>query len=389
MDAATRPSSPPPEAGGPGATAATDATARDATTTAPADASAQAAMDGNTTPAEATRLDRVMDRLDEWQRERRWIAFPFGVVKKFGDDQAGNLAALVAYYAFFSIFPLLLLLTTVLGRVLGSNPELRDDLLDSALGQLPVIGDQLRDNAEGIPGSGLALVIGALLALWAGLGALMAMQNAMDAVWGVPLRRRPNFVMSRLKALLLLGLLGLGVAGLFAVGGMINALAEVPGVGAVLSIAATAALGTGLFLLAFRVLTDVPVRWNDLLPGAIVAALAWAALQSLGAAFVTRQIDGASSTAGVFAVVIGLLSWLYLQAQFTVLAAEVNVVRAEHLWPRSLTGRHLGDGDRRALARSAGRERRVEGQEVIVDLGPPAVDEYVRTTAPPDVPSTT
>jgi membrane protein len=352
-------------------------------TTRAADADDEASTDTAGTSASSA-LDRLMDRLDGWQRDRPWVAFPFGVVKKFGDDQAGNLAALVAYYAFFSIFPLLLLLTTILGRVLGSNPELRDDLLDSALGQLPVIGDQLRDNAGGIPGSGLALVIGALLALWAGLGALMAMQNAMDAVWDVPLRRRPNFVMSRVKALLLLVLLGAGVAVLFAVGGLIHALAEVPVVGAVLSIAATAVLGTGLFLLAFRVLTVVTVRWSQLLPGAIVAALAWAVLQSVGAAFVNRQIDGASSTAGVFAVVIGLLSWLYLQAQFTVFAAEVNVVRAEHLWPRSLTGRHLGEGDQRALARYAGRELRVEGQEVIVDLGPPAVDEHVRTTAPPD-----
>jgi membrane protein len=351
----------------------------------PADADADTdTSTGTTDTPTGSALDRLMDRLDGWQRDRPWVAFPFGVVKKFGDDQAGNLAALVAYYAFFSIFPLLLLLTTILGRVLGSKPELRDDLLDSALGQLPVIGDQLRGNAGGIPGSGLALVVGALLALWAGLGALMAMQNAMDAVWDVPLRRRPNFVMSRVRALLLLFLLGAGVAVLFAVGGLINALAEVPVVGAVLSIAATAVLGTGLFLLAFRVLTDVAVRWSQLLPGAIVAAMAWAVLQSVGAAFVNRQIDGASSTAGVFAVVIGLLSWLYLQAQFTVFAAEVNVVRAEHLWPRSLTGRHLGDGDQRALARYAGRERRVEGQEVIVDLGPPAVDDHVRTTAPPD-----
>jgi membrane protein len=349
-----------------------------------ADASRAEDRTDDRTDQAAPLLDRVTDRLDAWQRDRPWIAFPLGVVKKFGDDQAGNLAALVAYYAFFSIFPLLLLLTTVLGRVLGSNPELRDDLLDSALGQLPVIGDQLRDNAEGIPGSGLALVIGALLALWAGLGALMSMQNAMDAIWDVPLRRRSNFVMSRVKALLLLCLIGVGVAALFFVGGLVNAIAEVPVVGAVLSMAATAVLGTGLFLLAFRVLTDAPARWTDLLPGAVVAAVAWAALQSIGAAFVSRQIEGASSTAGVFAVVIGLLSWLYLQAQFTVLAAEVNVVRAEHLWPRSLTGRNLGDGDQRALARYAGRERRVEGQEVIVDLGPPAVPEHVRTSPPPD-----
>src|SRR5690606_3239616 len=117
-------------------------------------------------------VERWMRRVDRWQRGHRWAAFPFAVVKKFGDDQAGNLAALVAYYSFFSIFPLLLFLTTVLGRVLASDEELQQRLLDSALGQFPVVGDQLQDNVGGLPGSGLALVIGLVGALWGGMGAI-------------------------------------------------------------------------------------------------------------------------------------------------------------------------------------------------------------------------
>src|SRR5690242_15598245 len=135
-------------------------------------------------------VDRLLERIDAWQRGRRWSAFTFGVVKKFGDDQAGNLAALIAYYAFFSIFPLLLVLTTVLGRVLAGNADLQQRLLDSALGQFPVIGEELRPGAGGIPGSGLALAVGVIGALWGGMGAVQATQNAMNGVWNVPLKNR-------------------------------------------------------------------------------------------------------------------------------------------------------------------------------------------------------
>lgn len=329
-------------------------------------------------------LDRGMDTIDRWQRRRRWRAFPFAVIKKFGDDHAGQLAALVSYYAFFSIFPLLLVFTTVLGRVLQSNPDLQADLLDSAVGQFPVIGDQLRDNGEGLPGSGVALLIGLVVALWGGMGAVMAMQNALNGVWNVPYKRRSNMVSGRLRSLGMLGVFGVAIIGLTVAGSVTRGIADVAVLGDALSIIVSFGAGLVVFLGAFRLLTDAKADWGDLLPGAIVAALGWAVLQVVGGAFVRHWVQGATSTSGVFAVVIGLLSWLYLQAQLTVFAAEINVVRREHLWPRSLTGRHLGEGDRRALVRYAAVEQRVEGQDVLVDLHAPAVDDWVRTTAQSD-----
>jgi inner membrane protein YhjD len=326
-------------------------------------------------------IQRWLSAVDAWQRRRRWTAFPFAVVKKFGDDQAGHLAALVAYYSFFSIFPLLLVLTTVLGLVLESNPSLRTDLLDSTLAQFPVIGDQL-DTSGAIPGSGVALAVGIVGALWGGMGAMMAMQNAMNGVWNVPFTERPNAVKSRLRSLVMLGLFGLGIVGLTAAGSVAGMVSDVAVVGEVASLSVAFLLGLGLYLCAFRVLTDAPASWADVLPGAVVAAVGWAVLQVVGGAFVQRVIANASDTAGVFAVVIGLLSWLYLVAQISVLSAEVNVVRREQLWPRSMTGRDLGDGDTRALARYAAAARRVEGQDVVIDLRPPAVPRWIRTSAP-------
>ena len=93
---------------------------------------------------------KVLRAVDEYQQKHAWLAFPVAVWKKFGDDQAGNLAALIAYYAFASLFPLLLVLVTVLDIVLRSNPGLKAQVLDSAFGQFPVIGPQLKTDTHAL-----------------------------------------------------------------------------------------------------------------------------------------------------------------------------------------------------------------------------------------------
>src|SRR2546430_1753623 len=124
-------------------------------------------------------LQRVVRRIDEFQQRHRPLAFLFAVVKKFGDDQGGNLAALITYYGFLSLFPLLLVLVTVLGFVLQNNPDLRDDILNSAVAQFPIIGDQIRNNVGSVRGSGLGLAVGILVTFYGGLGVCNAAQDAM------------------------------------------------------------------------------------------------------------------------------------------------------------------------------------------------------------------
>lgn len=332
-------------------------------------------------------LTRLQDMVDAVHRRHPAVAFPYAVIKKFGEDRAGQLAALIAYYTFFSIFPLLLAFTTIVGLALSSHPDLQSQLLDSAVGQFPVIGDQLRTDVGGIPGSGLALAVGLVLALWAGMGAVMAMRNAMDGVWNVPMRDRPGFVPSRLRALAMLAVFGVAVVAITVAGNLVRAVSDAGAVQDLNSFVVSALLGAGLFLAAFAVLTTAEVAWRDLLPGAILAGLAWAVLQLVGAAFVRHQVQGAAATSGVFALVLGLLSWLFVQAQVTVLAAEVNVVRRERLWPRSLTGRDLTAGDQAALRRYAEVEQRIEGETVTVALAPPDGDADAETdaeAAPPE-----
>jgi membrane protein len=316
-------------------------------------------------------LDRWIRRIDAYQQRRRWLALPFGVVKKFGDDRGGNWAALIAYYGFFSLFPLLLTFVSILGILLKGNDSLRQSILDSALRDFPVIGDQIAKNIHAITGNPVALAIGIVGTLWGGLGVTQAAQNAMNQIWDVPRKSWPNFLKSRLRGLIMLVLLGvLTVAATFASG-----LASSGGpaaLGIVLGLAASLVLNLALFLLAYRVLTVRDLSWGDVFPGAAVAAVAWTAVQSLGTYYVTHQITNATEIYGTFALVIGLLVWLFMGAQIFILAAEVNVVRKNHLWPRSLQQQPpLAPADKRVMLRGAKVEERIQAEEVSVDFDEP------------------
>jgi membrane protein len=306
---------------------------------------------------------RAFDRL---QRRRPALGFPLAVLKKFSDDQAGGLAALIAYYGFFSLFPLLLVLVTVLGFVLKSNSDLYHQIVDSALGKFPVIGNDLEVHA--LKGSGVALAVGVLGALWAGLGVTLTAQRAMDQVWSIPMRLRRSFLSSRLRGLLLLLTLGgLNIVVTAAIGLLVG------GVGGplvqVLGFLASLLLDVLLFWAVFRLLTPDEIPTRDLLPGILIAAVGWALLQALGGWYVDRVVRRANATYGFFAIVIGLLSWLYLGAQMLLYAAEANVVRTRRMWPRGLLD-PVTAADVQALRATAHVEERREGEHVEVVFGP-------------------
>ena len=310
-------------------------------------------------------MGSLLRRVDGWQRRRRWLAFPFAVVKKFGEDQAGNLAALVAYYAIFSIFPLLLVLSTVLGFVLHGHPDWQASVESSALKNLPLSFHQAPPD-----GSVVALVVGGLIALWSGLGIAKSAQTAFDTVYLVAHTDRPNFLRSSLRAAGIVVIGGLGFVVTTALSSAVTSVTSIAGhdVGAGLRTAGTAtavALNTLLFLVLFRRLTVRPVGWRDALPGAVLSAVALQGLQLGASAFIAHKLKGASTTYGKdIASVIVLLSWFYLQAQVVLLAAEVNVVRQFRLWPRSLTDPPATPADFRAYEGYAERERYQPDEEV-------------------------
>ncbi len=308
-------------------------------------------------------LERQVRRADRFQQRHAVIAFPWAVVQKFGNDQAGGKAALMAYYGLFALFPLLLLLATVVGFAVSGNPQLHEQLIDSALGYFPVIGDQLRSEVHPLEGNTTALVIGIAGTLYGSFGVGFAAQNAMNTVWNIPYVRWPGFGPRYLRTLGVIGLLGLAVLSSTALTAFGTAIAD--GAGAtVLALAASSLVNLGLFLLAFMVLTAEPLRVKEVAVGAIIATVLWEALQCIGTWYVTRGLRHASPTYGVFAVVITLLGWIYLGSELTLWAAEINVVLRYRLWPRSVTQPPLTKADRLVLVRLTKMEMRRPEQKI-------------------------
>jgi membrane protein len=323
---------------------------------------------------------RAVDSLDAYQRRHRWLGFPLAVAYKFGDDQGAYLTALITYYGFLSLFPLLLLLTTILGFTLPGDPVLQAKLVNSTLAEFPIIGSQLRENVHSLKGSGVGLAVGILGTLYGTLGMAGATQNAFNRVWAIPRNERPNPISLRLRSLLLLLVLGTGVLVTTALSGLTtggDAFGATVGTGlGIAAIPLATAANVGLFMLAFRVLTvsDVPTR--HLRIGAVVAGVGWEVVQLIGTYYAARSLKGAPEAYGVFGLVLGLMAWIWLLALVVVLAAEVNAVSQRRLWPRALltpfTDRvRLTPADERVYAGYAESERHKGFEVVDVDFEPP------------------
>ncbi len=281
----------------------------------------------------------LVRRVDELQRRRPVVGFPLAVVYKFFDDQGSYLAAIVTYYAFIAIFPLLLIASSVLGFLLQGNAQLRETVLTSALSQFPIVGTQL-GQPGGLQGSASAVVIGALTALYGVLGLGQAAQNAVNVSWAVPRNSRFNPLVSRIRGFVLLTLAGItvvAIAVLTSLAGHLEMFGS--GVDAGLSwlvTAASVALNSLVLAVMMRLATTARQPFRAVLPGAAAVAVMWQLLQSLGSVYVSRVIARASDMNALFAVVLGLVALLYVAAVMAVLGLEINVVLAERLYPRAL-----------------------------------------------------
>lgn len=316
----------------------------------------------------------LVARVDKFQQRHRGLGFPLAVIYKFVDDQGGYLAALITYYAFVSLFPLLLILTTALSVILKADPHLQQRILDSAVSQFPVIGDQLA-RPERLSGGTVGLIVGIGVAAFGGLGVSVAVQNAMNVAWAVPVNQRPNPFTVRVR----------GLVGLLTLGPLILGLTVLSRIGAAWHIGfgfawlltvASIVFNAGLFAIAFKWGAVRALSWRQVAPGAIAAAVAWQLLQRFGSLYVGRVVSHSSDTNGVFAVVLGLLGFLYLASFSVVLCAEINVVRIDKLYPRALLSPFtenvsLTTGDRRTYTDQAQAQRNKDFEDITVTFDQP------------------
>jgi membrane protein len=319
-------------------------------------------------------VGRVIDGADRAQRRWSALGYPLGVIYKYFDDQGNYLASIITYYAFIAIFPLLLLGSTILGFILEGNPELQDDILDSALAQFPIIGDQL-GRPEGLTGSTTVVVVGGLVAFYGALGLGQALQNALNVAWSVPRNSRPNPILLRLKSLFLLLTAGVAV---LTISVLSTLAANTEVLGETVSsykwpiTLLTVLVNTTVLTLLFRVGSARSHNlWTGSVPGAVTASLLWIGLQRIGTAYVTNVVTETTGMNQTFALVLGLIGILWLTSAIGVFGIEVNVVLERRLWPRALltpfTDRvNLTDADQRAYISYAKAQRHKGFEEVQV-----------------------
>jgi membrane protein len=313
--------------------------------------------------------------LDRLQQRNRAVGVIVAVIYKYIDDQGGYLAALITYYAFVSLFPLLLLLTTGLGVLLAGRPDLKAQVLQSTLSQFPVIGSQLQQ-PEGLSGGAVAVVVGVLGALYGGLGVGLAVQNAMDSVWAVPRNVRPDPISSRRRSLRLLLVLGSAAIATTLLSGVGHAASSLGVFGRIGIILVAVGINALICLTAFRVTTARELSYRQVWPGALAAAIIWQVLQWFGAGYIGHVVKSASATNSVFALVLGMLAFLFLVSSTLVLCAEINVVLVEQLHPRALLTPFtdqvdLTPADRKTYTRKAKAERVKGFQRVSVTFHDP------------------
>ena len=331
-------------------------------------------------------VEKAIRRVDATQQRHTPAAFVFGVVKKYGDDNGGVLVSNLAYSAFVSLFPLLLILMTILGLIAAADRSFRETAVKNAVaGQIPLIGSQLTANVHELQrASVIGLIVGLLFLIWGVTGLAQAGLFTMAQVWNLPGPSRPGYVQRLARAVLFLCLLGGGVivtTGLSSLttylhsGFWLKFLIEV----------ATAAFNAGMYLGAFRALTPKGVPTRALLPGAITGGVLWTLLQLLGT-YLVHHFLHSDSVYGAFATVLGLLAWIYLAVEITVYAAEVNVVLARRLWPRSIVQPPLTEADRASMALQALQNQRRPEQQIRVTFGDRQPGDVVpaRTPQTPD-----
>jgi membrane protein len=331
-------------------------------------------------------VGRALDAVDRGQRRFPPVGVPLAVIYKYFDDQGNYLAAIITYYAFIAIFPLLLLGTSILGFILQGNPGLESDLLDTALGQFPIIGDQL-GQPEGLQGSTAGVVIGGLVALYGSLGLGQALQNALNIAWSVPRNSRPNPLLLRLKSLGLLltaGLALLVLSVLSALGSSTEVLGDTIASYRWPIVIGSVLVMTTVLAVLFQFGAARSHDFRSALPGALTVAVLWQTLQYLGTLYVTNVLTETNQMNQTFGLVLGLIGLLYIGAVMGVLGIEVNVVITRRLWPRALLTPFtdkvdLTEADKRAYVgyARAQRHKGFENVEVTFDgttVAMPVVD---------------
>jgi len=313
-------------------------------------------------------IERLLKRLDAFQQRHHAFGFPYAVTKKYGDDEAGHQAALITYYGFLSLFPLLIVATSVVDLIAQHNLHLRAKLAADINSYFPIVGNQLQNQVHSNGKTGLALAVGLVLTLYGARGIADVVRGALDHAWATPRAKRSGFPKNVLKSFALLLGAGLGLIITTTLASYATGALGHSWLFRIVPIIINAILLYLIFMYVFTVGTSHRHRRKDLRVGALTAVVGLLILQTLGGYLITHELHNLSGLYGNFALVLAILFWIYLQAQVFTYAVEINVVHAYKLWPRSLTGKPLTTADRKAYALQAEKEAMRPRPEEEIDV---------------------
>ncbi|MDB5184867.1 MAG: ribonuclease [Candidatus Saccharibacteria bacterium] len=308
-------------------------------------------------------IEKYRNKIDAYQQKHSFVGFPYAVIKKYGEDEAGYQSALLTYYGFLALFPLLLVAATVVSVVAADNPHLQKTVLDGLTSYFPTFRPTLEKAIGTIGKTGLALVIGVLFTLYGARGVADAFRNGVNKIWHIPRVKRDGFPKSIIKSLSIVIFGGLG----FLVASLSTTLTAAAGHGwffTALSIVVN--LIVLFFLFGFLLTFSLPgrVTFHATRAGAATAAIGLVLIQIFGQLLLKKELRNLNDLYSVFAIPLGLLFWLYLQAQIVFYSIEIAAVRSQRLWPRGLDNNNPTKADKRAYTRISASEQYLTSQKI-------------------------
>lgn len=273
-------------------------------------------------------LARVMARVHRERRRRPWFDHVVRAGGRYQRMQGDLMAAGITYFAFLSIFPVVLLAASVIGLLLAGDTMLRSQLISSIRTAVPgETGNFLVDQVQSaIAASRVTGVVGAVLFVYAGLRTMDKLRIGVRRIWtGQPVE--PDFLKDNVRDVVsFLALGAVGVVSIGLTGGATTAtswvlerlgLDQAPGVSLVTTLAGIAlalAADTVVFLWLLKVVAHTPADLRRLLPGALFGAVGFEILKVLGSLYLAL-ISG-SVTASTLGGAVGILVWINLVARY-------------------------------------------------------------------------
>jgi membrane protein len=280
-------------------------------------------------------VDNLLKRIDGWQQAHHWTAVTYAVIKRYGEAAVGQQAALLTYYSFWSLFPLLLVLSTLAGLLGHSHPTLQHDIVKATTNYFPVLGNQLSAHVTTLHKNGIALLVGVILTLYGARGVADAFRRGVEHIWAIPEKERLQFPKTILYSLMIIVVGGFG----FILASICTGLAATAGHGLLfrlLPIAVNLFILFWLFTFLLSVCLPKRISLRDVRSGALAAAIGLVILQAGGGYLLKRELKNLDALYSYFALALGLLFWIYLQAQVLYYAVTLAAVKHQKLWPRSI-----------------------------------------------------